>query len=163
MLQRLAFALLTVATTLPAQVGLGEAGFQLVVNNTSHGTLCPRVHPCTYAPGSLARGTTAEFVVRGVQFQPWAVALWIDQPHQCLSIPGFQNQLMSAAVILALSGAMTEQDAIRACPGGIGRARVLVPASLPLGSALTLQALAWSYLSANQVPTFTTAIRAVVQ
>lgn len=163
MLHRLAFVILAAAATIPAQIGLGEAGFQLVANNTSYGTLCPRVHPCTYAPGNLLRGAPAEFVVRGVQHQPWAVALWIDQPHQCLNVPGFLNQLMSASVVLALSGAMTEQDTIRACPGGIGRATLMVPASLPLGSALTLQAIAWSYYSSSQAPTFTTAIRAVVQ
>ena len=47
--------------------------------------------------------------------------------------------------------------------GGIGRATFQVPASLPAGVALTLQGLAWSYLSGGEAPTFTMAIRATLR
>ncbi len=163
MLGRLALLCLFATSSLAAQIGLGEAGLLLTSGNASVGTVCPRVHGCAYLAGDLLRGQPADFLARGVQGRPWAIALGFDVPHQCLTVPGIHNQLMSAVVFVPWSGVMTEPDRILACPGGVGRASLQVPASLPLGSVLTFQALVWSYLSGNESPTFTTAIRATVR
>jgi hypothetical protein len=95
--------------------------------------------------------------------QPYAVALWFDQPHQCLSIPGFHNQLFSATFIEPFLGFLTQRDTIRVCPGGIERAALPVPRSLPVGGVVTMQAMALSFLNNAQVPTFTPALRCTIR
>lgn len=159
----LSLALAALAAAPSAQVGLGEVGFELISNNTSHGTLCGRTFACTYLPADMHRGTTVDLIVRGVHGRPFAVAIGFDQPHQCLRVPGFHNALFSTLVVVPLSGVLTQRDTIRVCPGGIVHAPVAVPRTLPLGSVLVLQALAYSYLNGGEVPTFAPALRAVVR
>jgi hypothetical protein len=152
--------LLTLAAAPRTQIGLGEVGFQLISNNTQYGTLCSRTFACTYLPADLYRGQNAELIVRGVLNQWYIVGLWFDVPHACLSLPGAHNQLFSTAFIEPFFGLLTQQDQIRVCPGGIVRLPLSVPAGVPVGQAITLQALTYSYLNSTQVPTFTHALRA---
>jgi len=156
-------AALAAAPVARAQIGLGEVGFQLISNNVAYGTLCSRTFACTYLPADLHAGQNAELVVRGVLGQWFVVALWFDVPHQCIAVPGFHNQLFSTTFFEPFFGLLTQQDTIRVCPGGIERMTVPVPNGLPIGQALTLQALAYSYLNNTQVPTFTHALRATVR
>ncbi|MEZ5965535.1 MAG: hypothetical protein R3F56_17000 [Planctomycetota bacterium] len=161
--QGLLACVVVVGPALPAQVGAGEIGFMLGSNGATFGTTCPRTFSCTYLAADLARGLPADFTVRGVPNQPFAIALWIDQPHQCLGLPGFHNSLFAASVVLPFAGTLTQPDRILACPGGLETIRVPIPAALPVGTALTMQALAYSYWNGGQVPTFTMALRATIR
>ena len=141
----------------------GEIGFRLDSNGVGYGTTCTRSFSCTYIAADLVRGLAADLTVRGVYNLPFAIAFWIDQSHQCLGLPGFHNSLMSSSFALPLSGVLAQRDPILVCPGGLVVVTVPVPASLPLGAALTMQAIAYSYLIPGQVPTFSMALRATIR
>jgi hypothetical protein len=154
---------LSLAPAPRTQVGQGEVGFEVISNGVSYGTLCGRSFSCAYLPADLHRGRNADLVVRGVHNQWYVIALWFDVTHQCLAVPGFHNQLFSPVFFEPFFGILTQRDTIRVCPGGIERRTVAVPAGLPVGAAVTLQALAYSFLNGAQVPTFTPALRATIR
>jgi hypothetical protein len=154
--------LLALTASLAGQVGRGETGLQLVSGGVTYGVTCSPTFSCSYLPASLVRGMPATIVVRGVLGRPFVLGFGADQPHQCLSLPGLHNQLMGPLLTVPVVGTLTMQDSIRACPGGVISIPLQVPASLPRGTALTMQALAWSYLVPNETPTFTQALRVVV-
>lgn len=155
-------ALFTLTASVFGQIGRGETGLLLMSGGVSYGVVCSPTFACTHTPASLVRGMPAEISVRGVLGRPFALAFGLDQAHQCLAVPGIHNRLMGAVIAVPVVGTLTTQDTIRACPGGVIRIPLQVPANLPPGAALTMQGLAWSYLAPNEIPTFTQALRVVI-
>jgi hypothetical protein len=95
--------------------------------------------------------------------QPFVVILGAQPVNLCLPIPGVHNALMFPPILLPFAGVLDQQDMIRACPGGLKTIQFQFPNDLSPGSSITFQALAWSYLVPNEVPTLTQAIEAKVQ
>jgi hypothetical protein len=147
----------------PAQIGLGEVGFQIVTQAGEAGTLCARTFSCAPLPATALRGEQTTLVVRGVRNQPFAVMVGLTTQSLCLPFPGIHNALAVTPLFVPFAGSLTQQDTIRVCPGGIERMPLTIPLELPAGSAFLLQALAWSYLAPAEVPTFTNPIQVRVQ
>ena len=158
-------AVLFLLSTAPAraQIGLGEVGFQMVTQAGQAGTLCSRTFACTPLPATALRGERTNLIVRGVRNQPFAVMVGLETQAVCVPIPGIHNALAVTPIFFPFAGSLTQQDTIRVCPGGIEQMTLTIPPELPAGSGFLLQALAWSYLSPSEVPTFTTPIQVRVQ
>lgn len=151
------------ATPVSAQYG-GELGFLITSSGVSFGTRCTRAFSCTYLGGDLWRGQLADLVVRGEFQWPFAIALWVDQPHQCLAVPGILNNAMGSSCVVLVAGSLLQRDGIALCPGGgLSVTTLQVPASLPGGTSLTLQALAHTLSGISIVPGFSMALRATLR
>ena len=154
---------LAAAAPAAAQIGRGETGLWMVKPSGNAGLVCGPSFACTFTPTSLARGESVDLWVRGVFGQPFAVALGVQQPPLCLPLPGVHNALLFVPTLVPFAGVLNQPDTVRACPGGYEKLSFSVPQALPSGAVVLFQALAWSYLTPNQVPTFTIALAATVQ
>ncbi|MCA8970448.1 MAG: hypothetical protein KDC95_11710 [Planctomycetes bacterium] len=161
-LATLVFSCVTVRGAV-AQIGNGETGMLLAKRSGGAGVLCGRAFTCSGLATILRRSEQVTLSIRGVRNQPFALFLGIGARPVCLTIPGIHNQLFEFPILVAASGVLTTQDTVRACPGGLESFTFTVPATLPIGSHIVFQALAWSYYQSSQVPTFTVAVDATVQ
>lgn len=146
-----------------AQIGRGEAGLLIAKASGTAGSPCPRNVACALTPTKMRRGERVTLMARGVRGRPFAIALGLDQNPLCLRLPGFHNLLAFSPAAVPWAGVLVRQDMIRACPGGLFQTAFSVPTTVPKGSVVLFQALVFSYLAPNQVPTFTEAFRATVE
>ncbi len=78
----------------------------------------------------------------------------------CLPIPGIGNGLLlGAPVFLVAAGTLTQLTPCLSCPQGFEPFSFTVPTLLPVGTALSFQALSFG----NNIPSLTVAITATVQ
>lgn len=94
---------------------------------------------CTPAVANVRAGEIGTLVVRGDLNQAYALAL-STAPAQCTSIRGALNQLVVGQPFLVFaSGALTQLGTFRACPIGLARLPIQVPAGLPRGTTFLVQ------------------------
>jgi len=150
-------AVILSVTPATAQIRPGDAGFQMKVGSVTTGTLC-RGFQCTPYQASAARPSTVELFVRGAKNQPFVV-MFAAGAQNCLTVPGFYHSLiLSFPIPVVIGGVMSQQDFIRACPGGIGTLKFTIPANLPAKAQFSMQAVATSFGTNGLAPAFTAAI-----
>ncbi len=134
-------AVLGVAFTTPAQIRLGEFGFEIqgasgVAGDSCWGFDC--------RPRRLAVRSGEQL---GVQLRaPLGAPFWILASasfNSCTPIPGLHNSAVLGAPILPVFVGVTDiRNTQRFCYDGIWRGTLTVPRGLPRGTAIGFQAVA---------------------
>ena len=100
-------------------------------------------------------------LVRGPKDAPfWLFAA--PRAKFCLPVPPLKNSLvLTPPFFLIAAGTLSEQDFIRACPGGLKTLRFPVP--LPRGARFAMQSIIMARWLAGPLPTLTPAIDVAVK
>ncbi len=139
-----------------AQIRPGDMGMRLSTRAGFAGSLC-RGFTCQVF---RATATTNELV--SLEFRgPRNALFWLlaaPQANLCVGLPGLKNRLIVAPPILVLGGgALSQQDTIRACPGGKRVLSFRIPV-VGRGTRFAFQALIMANWRAGPLPTFSPAI-----
>src|SRR5262245_31972844 len=96
---------------------------------------------CANLPVNAVRGETADLRVWGDPQAPFAL-LAAASGTQCLPIPGFGNALvLDPPLVTIATGILSQTSPCLSCPPGFELVRLFVPLGLPLGAAISFQAL----------------------
>lgn len=146
-------ALALLASPSPAQL----PGPGLSVSSSSGAFAGTFVPSCTVGTLGVAAGETVSIRVSGDFATPYALFVSAGA-SQCQPLPGFGGaQVLDAPVALLLIGALDQLTPCLSCPPAFDQLDVQVPAGLPAGGSLSLQALAFGAGS----PALTVAVTAV--
>jgi hypothetical protein len=145
-------------TLLTATASAQLAGPGLTWTGTMSGGVGSYMPSCTSSPVNAVRGESVALHVWGDQQALFALFA-AGSATQCLPFPGIGNGLVLDFPLTTVTvGILTQVTPCLSCPPGLQTLNFSVPASLPPGTRLALQAASF----ANGNPSFTAAISASV-
>lgn len=151
----LAFSMLVAATAATAQ----SAGPGLTWSGTAGGSTGSFLPSCTSLLVTALRNDNVTLRVWGDPNSPFVLGV-AATATQCLPVPGIGNGLvLDLPAAPVVGGLLTQLTPCLSCPPAFTELAFVVPASLPLGSSVSFQAIGVG----NSQLAFTTAITIQVQ
>jgi hypothetical protein len=134
-------ALAGLAGTASAQYPQGAVGFAITTNlGQTAGSFC-WWFSCTPATISVAAGEVVTLRISGEHQAPFLLGS-APTATSCVPVPGvFHNLVLDPPIAIMASGTLASTSGILACPNGYALLSAPVPAGIPPGTTLALQAL----------------------
>ncbi len=130
---------LLLSTLAPAQIRLGEMGFQVRGIAGTAGDFCWGFN-CTPRPLAITSGETLTLTVRAPKGAPFVVVVAVNATS-CLQLPLIGNALvLDLPLFVAYAGVIDQPSPILVCYDGFTTRSVPLPNGLPPGATLALQA-----------------------